>query len=286
MSLSYEQRVLRVLQYIHENPSGDLSLDVLSDVALMSRFHWHRVFQGMTGETCAQAVRRIRLYRAAKWLVNEDTPVAEIAGRVGYPNLQSFTRAFGERFGVPPATFRQTGNPGLLQKPKLSQGNFTMFTVNNSVVPERRLAAVLHKGAYEELNLCFEKLVAVATTEGLWPRVGGMVGVHYSDPGVVAEADLQAHAGLVITDDKELPAELEEVMLQGGQCAVLSYKGPYTAIKVAYDYLYGDWLPKSGREPKDLPPYEIYLNNPADTAESELLTDIVLPLVDKPAAVS
>lgn len=95
MSLTYEQRVLRVLQYIHENPSEDLSLDALADIALMSRFHWHRVFHAMTGETCAQAVRRIRLYRAATWLSNSDTPVAEIASRVGYPNVQSFNSLAG-----------------------------------------------------------------------------------------------------------------------------------------------------------------------------------------------
>jgi AraC family transcriptional regulator len=78
------------LQYIHENPDGDLSLDALADVALMSRFHWHRVFHAMTGETCAQAVKRIRLYRASSWLLGTDKTVAEIATAVGYPNIQSY----------------------------------------------------------------------------------------------------------------------------------------------------------------------------------------------------
>ena len=86
------------------------------------------------------------------------------------------------------------------------------------------------------------------------------------------------HAGLVITDQEPVPQSLEEVVLPAGPCAVLNYKGPYTAIKIAYDYLYGDWLPNSGKEPADLPPYELYLNNPMDTEESELLTNIVVPL--------
>ena len=106
----------------------------------------------------------------------------------------------------------------------------------------------------------------------------GMVGVHYSDPNVVNEDDSRAHAGLVITDQEPVPQSLEEVVLPAGPCAVLDYKGPYTAIKIAYDYLYGDWLPNSGKEPADLPPYELYLNNPMDTEESELLTNIIVPL--------
>ncbi len=277
MSKSYEKRVLRVLQYIHENPAGDLSLDALADVALMSRFHWHRVFQAMTGETCAQAVRRIRLYRASSWLLSSDKTVAEVAIAVGYPNIQSFTRAFSETFGVPPATFRKNGNYGIPRKQK-SQGNFTMFNVETETMPEKRLAAILHKGSYEGIGKCFEQLAQTASQENLWSRTAGMVGVHYSDPNVVNAEDLRAHAGLVITDQDPVPQTMEEVLLPAGPCAVLNYKGPYAAIKVAYDYLYGDWLPKSGKEPADLPPYEMYLNDPAETEESELLTNIIVPL--------
>ena len=75
MAASYEDRMLRVVAYIHDNPAGDLSLDALADVAAMSRFHWHRVFHAMTGETCAQAVRRVRLHRASVMLVQGAQPM-------------------------------------------------------------------------------------------------------------------------------------------------------------------------------------------------------------------
>lgn len=277
MPLSYEQRVLRVLQYIHDNPAGDLSLDALAEVGTTSRFHWHRVFQALTGETCAQAVRRIRLSRAANWLINSDATVADVAAKVGYPNIQSFTRAFNDRFGVPPAAFRKAGLPGPLQQQK-RRGKFTMFKIELDKVPQRQLGAILHNGAYNGIGQCFENLAAMATTQNLWPQVRGMIGVHYDDPNVVAEEDLRSHAGLWLTDGANVPDSLESVVLPATNCAVLHYKGPYTAIKVAYDYLYGDWLPKSGAEPADLPPYEIYLNSPVDTDEADLLTDIILPL--------
>lgn len=72
MPSQYEKRNMRVLTHIHENPAEDLSLDQLAEVAAMSRFHWHRVFHAMTGETCAQSVRRLRMFRAAGWLVFND----------------------------------------------------------------------------------------------------------------------------------------------------------------------------------------------------------------------
>ncbi len=153
-----------------------------------------------------------------------------------------------------------------------------MFKVEIDQVPQRRLAAVLHQGAYADINGSFEQLATMATTQNLWPRVRGMIGVHYDDPNVVKEPDLRSHAGLIIADSNPLPDALDDVQLDAGECAVLHYKGPYTAIKVAYDFLYGDWLPKSGREPADAPPYEMYLNDPSQVDESELLPDIVLRL--------
>lgn len=57
--------------------------------------------------------------------------------------------------------------------------------------------------------------------------------------------------------------------------AVMHCKGPYAGLKAAYDYLFGEWLPKSGEDPS----FEIYLNDPTDTALDDLLTDICVPLV-------
>ena len=108
----YEKRILRVLKHIHENPDGDQSLDRLADIAAMSRFHWRRVFRAMTGETCAQAVRRIRMQRAGSWLASRPWPISEIAKRVGYPNARSFSRSFKEEFGLTPSAFRAAGRSG------------------------------------------------------------------------------------------------------------------------------------------------------------------------------
>ena len=49
-------------------------------------------------------------------------------------------------------------------------------------------------------------------------------------------------------------------------------------MKPAYEWLYGTWLPQSGRDPGDAPCLEEYLNSPRDTAPTELLSDIYLPL--------
>lgn len=274
---TYENRLLRVLDYIHDNPDGDLSLDALADVAAMSRFHWHRVFHGMTGETCAQATRRIRLHRAAAWLVQTDWPVDQIARRVGIPNRQSFTRIFREGFGMTPGRFRNQGalRPFLLRK---DRKDLPMYNVELRDFPAKRLGAIAHRGAYLKVGKAFEKASALATTRNLWPHADGMMGIYYDDPNAVPEAELRSHAGIVLSGAATLPDEMEDIRIAPGRVAVLTYKGSYAGLKAAYDFLFGEWLPKSGEEPRDDPAMENYLNTPMDTAPEELLTEIILPI--------
>jgi AraC family transcriptional regulator len=59
---------------------------------------------------------------------------------------------------------------------------------------------------------------------------------------------------------------------------VLRHKDRTAGMRGAYEFLYGTWLPQSGREPADAPCVEEYLNTPRDTAPTELISDIYLPL--------
>ena len=203
MASTYEKRLLRVLDYIHTNPAGDLSLDALADVAAMSRFHWHRVFHGMTGETLADAVRRIRLHRSACWLVQTENPVAQVAQMAGFRNTQSYERAFRAAYDQSPTAFRKRGEITSPYNPK-SKGHLPMFPVEIKTVPARRLLAVPHKGSYMEIAKAFEKLGVIIASRNLGPQIRGMVGVYYDDPAATKTADLRSHAGVVV--DATLPS--------------------------------------------------------------------------------
>jgi AraC family transcriptional regulator len=62
----YEERVNRVLDYVTQHLDGDLSLKKLASVSYFSAFHFHRIFQGITGETVNNFVRRARLALARR----------------------------------------------------------------------------------------------------------------------------------------------------------------------------------------------------------------------------
>lgn len=277
MSGRYEDRMRRVLDHIHDNPADDLSLDALADVAAMSRYHWHRIFHAMTGETLAQAVRRIRLERAAFWLVQSDRTLARIARDVGYGSVPSFIRAFGEAYGVSPVRFRQ-GAASPMRRTEYSSGDDNMHELDIQTHPDRRLLALSHIGPYSDLGRSFQTLSAMITARGRWPDVEAMAAVYVDDPAAVPEAELQSWAAVAVGPDAPGEEGLDEVPLPGGRFAVLQYKGPYAGLAGAWQALYGTNLPASGLEPRDAPCFELYLNSPVDTAPEDLLTDICVPV--------
>ena len=66
--------------------------------------------------------------------------------------------------------------------------------------------------------------------------------------------------------------------LPGGAYATMVHKGPYVTLGGAYQALFGGWLPASGRELRDDPCLEAYLNSPQNTRPEDLLTAIHVPL--------
>jgi AraC family transcriptional regulator len=233
----------------------------------------------MHGETVASTVRRLRLHRAAGYLANGSMPIAEIAERSGYSSLQSFSRTFRAVFGMPPAQYRKQGTHSRF-KPALSgDGQMTTREVEIREVPAMQVVTLDHTGSYMQIGKAFDALVGWLAARDLLSPEMRMVGIYYDDPGVVAEAALRSKAGVVLARTVEVAAPVALTVVRGGPYAVLRHKGPYADMAGAYQWLYGEWLVQSGREAADAPVFEEYLNNPKDTAPSELVTEICLPLV-------
>uniref|UniRef100_A0A7S1TI93 AraC effector-binding domain-containing protein n=1 Tax=Compsopogon caeruleus TaxID=31354 RepID=A0A7S1TI93_9RHOD len=154
-----------------------------------------------------------------------------------------------------------------------------MFPVEIKVLSALRVAGVIHRGAYNRLGSSFEMLSGLVANQSLEKYSEGLIAVCYDDPGVVAESELRAIAGIVVKEDT--PANLleEDTILPGGDYAVMRVSGSYANLPRAYEELLGVWLRQSGREKrKDAPSFERYLNTPMDTKVEDLQTDIYLPL--------
>src|SRR5436305_12360493 len=103
----YTQAVQRAIEHVATHLDDAIELDTLSRLALLSPFHFHRVFRGMVGETPLELVRRLRLERAAWRLLHSDAPVTAVAFDAGYETHEAFTRAFRASYADSPSGFRR-----------------------------------------------------------------------------------------------------------------------------------------------------------------------------------
>lgn len=148
-------------------------------------------------------------------------------------------------------------------------------------VPQQHGLAVAHTGSYMKIDQAFMQLSEWAAQRGLIGPGAKIIGIFYDDPDATPEAQLRAKACFIPADDApdvETTSPVERITVPGGEHAVLLHTGPYSELKSAYQWLFGEWLPRSGRTAADAPPFEVYLNTPYDTAPQDLRTEIHVPL--------
>jgi AraC family transcriptional regulator len=92
-------------------------MELASDQACASPFHFLRVFSRVIGVTPHQYLIRARLRRAARLLADEGRAIADVAFEVGFGDVSNFVRTFHRAAGVSPREFRRAarGDPKILQ---------------------------------------------------------------------------------------------------------------------------------------------------------------------------
>ena len=170
----YQSRINRVMDYIEDNLSKEFTLDELAMAAHFSKFHFHRIFYSMTGETLFQFILRLRLEKAAGRLCTEPaSSITEIAMDCGFSSSAGFARRFKEHFNLSATDWRrknsnlsQTNSNYGKDKTRIKRYNYPDETGLNDVqvtrFPGLTAAYIRYTGPYKGdeqlfLNL-FERL--------------------------------------------------------------------------------------------------------------------------------
>jgi len=276
--IDYGRRIARVTDHIADNLDAELDIERLASVANFSPFHFHRIYREATGETAADTVRRLRLHRAAVELLRDDAPLERIARRAGYGTLPAFSRAFSSDYAVPPGAYRLRGRL-LPPSPQRAAESLGAYQVDIAPFKGAHLAAITHRGDYQEIGNAFEKVYAWASARDLIGLTTRSIGIYYHDPLSTPVKELRSEAGLVVSAKTQLDGEFHGVEVPPLLCASVLHKGPYAELEKPYRHLFRDWLPHSGRDPADHPCFEEYLNNPRELPASEWLTRVYLPVL-------
>ncbi|MBY0495831.1 MAG: GyrI-like domain-containing protein [Cyanobacteria bacterium] len=148
-------------------------------------------------------------------------------------------------------------------------GSMDVTIVNQ---PELRVAGIRHIGPYSEIGREFGRLGYFLN--GPPPAGSQMIALYHDDPDTTPTANLRSDAGLTLPAGAPCPSGLIEHRAPAGKYARTVHKGGYEGLPGAWNELKKEWLPANGY--RGSASYEIYVNNPTTTEQSELLTEIYL----------
>ncbi|UCH14787.1 MAG: AraC family transcriptional regulator [Bacteroidales bacterium] len=308
----YKSRINRVFDYIEQNISKRFSLDELASVSNFSKFHFHRIFHGMTGETPFQFILRVRLERAATYLAaNPKKTISEIADECGFSDQATFAKSFRNHFKMSATDWRK--NKSIYQSNlgktfnnfnqtigNKTQSEFqpsmyycnqsktikwrTTMELNKSTevkeLPEMTVAYVRHIGPYKGDSKLFEKLFNKLFT---WAGPRGLaqqqnmksIIVYHDDPEVTEAEKLRTSVSITVPEDTKVDGEIGKMVIPGGKYMIARFDLTTKNFQAAWDWVYGKWLPTSGYQPDDRPCFEMYGE---ECTKEKFIVDICVPV--------
>ncbi|WP_367751969.1 helix-turn-helix domain-containing protein [Flavobacterium sp. WC2430] len=96
-----------VYEYVQKNFADKITLDEVSNVASMSSISFNRFIKKRTGKTFVNYINDIRVGYAARWLVEKDLSISEIAFKSGFNNIANFNRSFKNIKKCTPSQYRE-----------------------------------------------------------------------------------------------------------------------------------------------------------------------------------
>jgi len=288
---NYHSRMQRVLDHIDRHLDGDLDLEAVSRVAAFSKFHFHRQFTATFGLSVHRYVQLARMKRASHQLASGDADsVTEIAMDAGYDAPDAFARAFRQRLGQSPSSFRQS--PDWVQwlaafgpfdnaRTKLMQTIYTQDDVTIREVAPTPVAMLEHRGDRATLGDTIQRFIAWRKAAGLSPETSPTFMVFRSERTPANPADYSMD--LCVATDQPIEAndlQVKAGTIPGGRCAVLrAANGSSNNLEPEVLYLYRDWLPASGEEARDFPVYsKRWLSLLPEVAIHAPVAELFLPL--------
>jgi AraC family transcriptional regulator len=311
----YSSRLNRVIDYIERNLDQSLSLEELADIANFSRYHFHRVFGAMVGETLSRFVLRMRVERAAAMLlVNPKSSITEIAIDCGFSSSATFARSFKDAFGMSGTQWRQQGacqviethrnirkhfskarkahrisacyidpqttNPMWSYEMATKQGKLKA-TIEVKELPEHSVAYLRHVGPYGQTALVprlFDKLRFWAAARGLIAEDTVHLLVPHDNPNITEQDKLRLSICMTVPRGTPVDGEIGMMEIPGGKFAVAHFEITPDRVAEAWNVVMGDWLPQSGYQPDDRLSYEMVLNKPGEYPHDLVFMDICVPV--------
>jgi AraC family transcriptional regulator len=287
------KRIQPVLAFASKHRGEDLSLAALAARSGLSRFHLHRLFSAVTGETLKQFTLRLRLERAALLLLKGERSVLNVALSCGFRSHEAFCRAFRRTFGMRPSAYRSRGFADNVEKhaalvtsvgpcirlfhTSRSHTNEVMdYTITTKQIAPQPVLVVRRRIKPSEIAATLAEVLGgvFQHAQRTGAALAGQPFTRYreSGPGLIT-----IEAGMPVAAPASGDGNILADTLPGGFVATTIYSGPYDGLTAAHAAVQV-WIEQQGLVAAG-GPWETYVTDPADYPDpADWKTEIFWPL--------
>ena len=292
---AYVERVNLAIDHVVSHLGQPLRLEEVSRAAMLSPFHFHRVFHALVGVTLAEFVKRLRLDRALFLMSHSPREsLTTIALACGFSSSSDFSRCFRQRFGAAPSRFDleawqkahrtelEATVPGSAERlhvarlpPRL---NPDRFRVSLRALPARTVAYIRVHDPYrgDAVVEATQRLVRWAERNSL--AGGQWLGYQWDNPEITPLERCVYHVAVEAPGPFAPKGEIGRFRFPPMVVAQVELRGGVDLELRALQWLFGVWLPKSGYLPADQPCFGAFIGRPFAHGMEHFELQVQLPV--------
>ncbi|WP_346879271.1 MULTISPECIES: AraC family transcriptional regulator [unclassified Clostridium] len=257
----------KVIDYIEDHLTDDLSLEIISIYAGVSDYHFRKIFFYLSEMTLSEYIKNRKLSEASMNLLHGEK-VTDVALKYGYQSIDGFTRAFKKWCGFLPSEVMKNGISKTF--PKLS----FIITVKGGINMEFRIEdkpAFNLVGVSKRIPMQFEGVnneivkLAQSITEEQRKEMHSLQNI---EPYEIVNASYEADANFlkeegdlthligVLTTTNQVSDQLEKVPVDAYTWAIFPNEGPFpSTLQNTMAKVYSEWLLSSDYEVINAPTF-------------------------------
>jgi AraC family transcriptional regulator len=281
----YEAFANHISEYVQSHLDQDIIIDDLAQNIGVSKFHLNRLFQATTGFQLGEFVQRRRLQKAYSLLAMGNKSVMEVSLTVGYESHSAFSRAFLKAFDCTPSEVKlgsqcEWKTPNTL---KNSCGRDATLQPEMLKLSTQKFSGLYGAGFKDNSFMdvghsLFAQLGEYLHKAGLGKFYVSPIGISLESPWQREQDQSRFFVGVSSEQLPSLPG-LADYLWQEGTWARFYHRGSYRLMWQSISRIYAGWVIPEGIRLKDDAIVQVYLNNPNDTAEAELVTALYFPIL-------
>lgn len=287
----YYKRIEKAVEFIEKNLMEKLTIEKISEKAYFSKYHFIRIFAAMTGETVGSYLRRRRISKSSKQLINTNRSILDIAFDYQFESQEAYSRSFKKIYYTSPGKYRKLNNNQIAYgRAKLTIERLNHLKSNVTMKPRiielenKKLIGASVKTSLANNNIpqlwndFMSRIEEIKNNQNT-----GCYEIHLFDSefkmeNFTEDMEFKKWVAVEVANFDSIPKGLKSLTIEGGKYAVFEHKGTMSNIQMTFDYAYGTWLTNSEYEIDKRADFECYGEKYFGPEHPESITELWIPI--------